>query len=120
MTQDTPHSQVSESIINDDAQWSFSDNSLEILHGMGQLLRDQPSGWKEPPEVLPTNEQNDEPPPCSQWSILSENVTYSTAGSSSLIITPLDHAPFEPELPEPSPQWRKSDLDPSPWNALKG
>ena len=87
---------------------------------MGQLLRDQPPGWKEPLEVLPTNEQNDEPPPCSQWSILSENVTYSMAGSSSLIITPLDHAPFEPELPEPSPQWRKSDLDPSPLECFEG
>ena len=51
LTQDTPCSQVSESIINDDAKWSFSDNSSEILHGMGQLLRDQPSGWKEPLEV---------------------------------------------------------------------
>ena len=42
------------------------------------------------------------------------------AGSSSLIITPLDHAPFEPELPEPSPQWRKSDLDPSPLECCEG
>ena len=120
LTQDTPRSQVSESIINDDAQWSFSDNSLEILGGMGQLLRDQPSGWKEPPEVLPTNEQNEEPPPCSQWSILSENVTYSTAGSSSLIITPLDQAPFEPESSEPPPQLRKSDLDPFPLECFEG
>ena len=38
LTQDAPHSQVSESIINDNAQWSFSDNGSETLHGMGQLL----------------------------------------------------------------------------------
>ena len=47
-------------------------------------------------------------------------MTYSTAGSSSLIITPLDQAPFEPESSEPPPQWRKSDLDPFPLECFEG
>ena len=87
---------------------------------MGQLLRDQPTGWTELSEVLPTNEQHEEPTPCLQWSILSENVTYSMAGSSSLDITPLDHTPFESEMSDPSQQWRKSDLDPSPLECFEG
>ena len=81
--------------------------------GWGNYFEDQPTGWTDPLEVLPTNEQHEKPTPCSQWSILSENVTYSMTGSSSLDITPLDHAPFESEMSEPSPQWWKSDLDPS-------
>ena len=87
---------------------------------MGQLLQDRPADWTELSAVLPTNEPHEEPTPCSQWSILSENVTYSTAGSSSLDITPLDHAPFESETSDPSPQWRKSDLDPSPLECFEG
>ena len=47
-------------------------------------------------------------------------MTYSTAGSSSLDITPLDHASFESEMSEPSPQWRKSDLDPSHLECFEG
>ena len=64
--------------------------------------------------------QHEEPTPCSQWSILSENVTYSTAGSLSLDITPLDHTPLESETSDPSPHWRKSDLDPSPLEYFEG
>ena len=42
------------------------------------------------------------------------------AGSLSLDITPLDHTPFESEMSDPSPQWRKSDLDPSPLECFEG
>ena len=90
---------------------------------MGQLHREKPSNWPKPltsSEVLSTNEQSEEPIPSSQWSILSENVTYSTAGSSSLLITPLDNAPSDPETSEPSSQWVKSDLCPSPLECFKG
>ena len=120
---DTSCSKVSESFIKDNAQWSFSDNGLEILRGMGQLHREQPSNWPGPltlSEVLSTNEQSEEPIPSSQWSILSENMTYSTAGSSSLLITPLDNAPSDPETSEPSSQWVKSDLCPSPLECFEG
>ena len=58
LTQDAPRSQVSESVYNDNARWSFFDNGSEILHGMGQLLQDQLADWTEPSEVLPTNECN--------------------------------------------------------------
>ena len=40
--------------------------------------------------------------------------------SSSLDSTPLDHTPFESETSDPSPQWRKSDLDPSPLECFEG
>ena len=120
LTQDAPRSQVSESIINDNARWSFSDNGSEILNGMGQLLQDQPTGWTELSEVLPTNEQHEEPTPCSQWSILSENVTYSMACSSSLDITPLDHAPLNLKRQTPPHNGGSQTWIPPPWNALKG
>ena len=97
LTQDVSCTQVRNSSIVKEAQWSFSDHSSEILRGMGQLLSNPTSNWLDPPVThgtLSPSEIAEALPPCSQWSILSEHMTYSTAGSSSLTVTPLgDRSP---------------------------
>ena len=123
LDQDGSCSQVSDLSTINTARWSFSDHGSEILRGMGQLLNDPVSDWVEPlseNEVTFTTEDSEVPPSCSQWSILSEKVTYSTAGSSSLTVTPLQADPPN-ELPrELNSQWKTSAANPSHLDCFKG